>query len=219
MRKFIKMALISSFVLSASVALGVITVNAETQDKASVVYVSADGNDQNAGTQTAPYKTFSKALENVTENGTVNVMGTTVNLTEDVIFDNVTLSFESNATLYANGYTLVVEASVAMPTAITVFGGSSWGKTVESTDVTLFGGNYNKIYGGTFGGTVTGDTFLRVGGNVNSSINAMSHSGEVYIYGGNKDGKILGSTNCIIGGNAKAHYIYGGSENNGVTIG
>lgn len=225
MKKIIKMALISSFVLSASVALGMITVNAESQDKATVVYVSADGNDQNAGTETAPYKTFSKALESVMENGTINIIGTvrdgvkTVDLTEDVMFANVTLAFEQDAWLFANGHKLVIEETVAMPNAITVYGGSWWGISVESTDVTLLGGNYNKIYGGTFGGTVTGDTFLRVGGNVNSSINAMSHSGEVYIYGGNKDGKILGSTNCIIGGNAKAHYIYGGSENNGVTIG
>lgn len=225
MKKIIKMALISSFVLSASVALGMITVNAESQDKATVVYVSADGNDQNAGTETAPYKTFSKALESVTENGTVNIIGTvrdgiaTVDLTEDVTFENVTLVFESGAWLFANGYKLVIEETVTMPNAITVYGGSWWGISVESTDVTLLGGNYNRIYGGTFGGTVKGDTNLRVGGNVNTSIDESNHSGEIYLFGGNKDGKILGSTNFIFEGNAKAQYIYGGSENSGVTIG
>ena len=225
MRKIIKMALISSFVLSTSVALGMITVSAETKDKASIVYVSANGNDANAGTEIAPYKTFSKALESVTENGTVNIIGTvrdgvkTVDLTEDVTFENVTLVFESNAWLFANGYKLLIKETVAMPNAITVYGGSWWGNSVESTDVTLLGGNYNRIYGGTFGGTVKGDTNLRVGGNVNTSIDESNHSGEVYLFGGNKDGKILGSTNFIFEGNAKAQYIYGGSENNGVTIG
>ena len=225
MRKIIKIALLSYFSLCASVALGMVTAKAETQEKSAVVYVSANGNDQNAGTQDAPYQTFSKALENVKENGTVNVIGTvkdgvkTVDLTEDITFENITLAFESDAWLFANGHKLVVEETVTMPNAITVYGGSWWGIPVESTNVTLLGGNYNRIYGGTFGGTVKGDTYLRVGGNVNSTINAMSHSGEMYIFGGNKDGKILGSTNFTFEGNAKANYVYGGSENNGVTIG
>lgn len=225
MRKIVKMALISSFILSTSVALGMITVSAETKDKASIVYVSANGNDANAGTEIAPYKTFSKALESVMENGTINIIGTvrdgvkTVDLTEDVVFANVTLAFEQDAWLFANGHKLVIEETVAMPNAITVYGGSWWGISVENTDVTLLGGNYNRIYGGTFGGTVIGDTNLRVGGSVNTSIDESNHSGEIYLFGGNKDGKILGSTNFIFEGNAKAQYIYGGSENNGVTIG
>ena len=225
MKKNVKIALFSCFTLCASVALGMVTATAETQEKSAVVYVSASGDDQNAGTQNSPYKTFSKALKNVKENGTVNVIGTikdgvkTVDLTEDVTFENVTLAFESDAWLFANGHKLVVEETVIMPNAITVYGGSWWGIPVDSTNVTLLGGNYNRIYGGTFGGTVKGDTYLRVGGNVNSTINAMDHNGEMYIFGGNKDGKILGLTNFTFEGNAKANYVYGGSENNGVTIG
>ncbi len=224
MKKIIKIALLSCFSLCTSVALGMVKVTAETQEKSEVVYVSAAGNDQNEGTQDSPYKTFSKALENVKENGTLNVIGTvkdgvkTVDLTEDITFENITLAFESDAWLFANGHKLVVEETVTMPNAITVYGGSWWGISVDSTNVTLLGGNYNRIYGGTFGGTVKGDTYLRVGGNVNSTINAMNHNGEMYIFGGNKDGKILGSTNFTFEGNAKANYVYGGSENNGVTI-
>ena len=225
MKNIIKIALFSCFSLCASATVGMVTAKAETQEKSAVVYVSANGNDQNAGTQDAPYQTFSKALENVKENGTVNVIGTvkdgvkTVDLTEDVTFENVTLTFEKDAWLFANGHKLVVEETVTMPNAITVYGGSWWGLPVDSTNVTLLGGQYNRIYGGTFGGTVNGDTYLRVGGNVNSTINAMDHNGEMYIFGGNKDGKILGSTNFTFEGNAKANYVYGGSENNGVTIG
>lgn len=224
MKKIIKIAVLSCFSLCASIALGMVKVMAETQEKLEAVYVSAAGNDQNEGTQDSPYKTFSKALENVKENGTLNVIGTvkdgvkTVDLTEDITFENITLAFESDAWLFANGHKLVVEETVTMPNAITVYGGSWWGISVDSTNVTLLGGNYNRIYGGTFGGTVKGDTYLRVGGNVNSTINAMNHNGEMYIFGGNKDGKILGSTNFTFEGNAKANYVYGGSENNGVTI-
>lgn len=224
MKKIIKIALLSCFSLCTSVALGMVKVTAETQEKLEVVYVSASGNDENVGTQNSPYKTFSKALESVKENGTVNVISTikdgakTVDLTEDITFENITLAFEKDAWLFANGHKLVVEETVTMPNAITVYGGSWWGISVDSTNVTLLGGNYNRIYGGTFGGTVKGDTYLRVGGNVNSTINAMNHNGEMYIFGGNKDGKILGSTNFTFEGNAKANYVYGGSENNGVTI-
>ena len=65
---------------------------------------------------------------------------------------------------FANGFTYCDTAYV--------YGGGASGTTVASTDLTLLSGDYKSIFGGSNGGTVSGDTNVVVGGNafITSSI-------------------------------------------------
>ncbi len=143
-------------------------------------------------------------------------------LQNNTIFDNINLKFASGAKLFANGYKLVIGENATMSQAsyngsadLWVYGGGQEDTTVKSTDVTLLGGVYSRVYGGAYGGTVLGDTNLTVGGNVNPDLDITSHSSLCNFYGGGQADTIMGNTNFTYGGNAKGSYIFGASENPG----
>lgn len=126
-------------------------------------------------------------------------------LGDGVNFDNITLKFDANDTLYANGNKLVINENVTLTNAITVYGGSYENKSVYGTDVTIKGGTYKNIYGGSNEATVFGDTNVTVGGTATAED----------VYGGGSICTIKGSTNLTFEGNASANYIYGGCEVSG----
>lgn len=204
-----------SFLSICCVSLSVtaFAANADTDEQTRVVYVSADGSDDNLGTEKAPYRTFGKALS-VANVGEINVPDTQYVLTENVTFSSVTLTFAKGSTLFAAGYELIVKEDVILTNEITVFGGGTSGTTISGdTNVALYAGTYTAIYGGSYQGKVTGDTNLYVGGKVNADIgDAYDHDGTYYIFGGGFQDIVYGQTNLTFTGDAKANYVYGGAK-------
>lgn len=138
-----------------------------------------------------------------------------INLGDHITFDNMTMNFADNAALFVCGYTVTIGEGVTMPNPIRIFAGKR-GAAVQSTDLTVLGGQYYQIFGGGNNGDVLGDTHLYVGGNVNSGINAFDHAHTYNIYGGGfiHDGAtatIGGTAYTVFSGNAKANYLYGGN--------
>ena len=200
-------------------------------------YVSAIGNDANAGTTDAPFQTLDKALTVAEDGATIALQGTvaidswsahgktatitggtldvtamsdSVNINDSITFQNMTWNAASGASVYANGYEVTMGENVSWANEITLFGGGN-GTTVASTNLTVLSGVYVTIYGGTRGGYVTGDTNLYVGGNVNEGIDVLNGPDKYKVFaGGGYDKEIKGSANLTFGENAKARYIYGG---------
>ena len=212
------------------------SVQASAEDD-TTVYVSANGSDENAGTESAPFQTLDKALTVVEDKGTISLQGTvaieawnthnktatitggtldvtamstSVNIRDSITFENITWNVASGASVYANGYEVTMGENVSWSNEITLFGGGN-GTTVASTNLTVLSGTYVTIYGGTRGGSVTGDTNVYVGGNVNKGIDVLNGPDKYKVFaGGGYDKEIKGSANLTFGENAKARYIYGG---------
>ncbi len=154
-----------------------------------------------------------------------------ISLTGPLTIKNVTLSApEAGTTLYANGYKLYVDEDVTSNNRtndgnyrLTIYGGA-YAAEVESTDITLLGGNYWRVFGGGWGAggtSVTGDTNVIFGGNANKD-DATSDSDSSFVNsilcGGAYNACVGGSTNVAIKDNAKIAYVSGvGLEANGYT--
>ena len=203
------------------------------------LYVSATGNDENAGTENAPFQTLDKALTEIDNGGVISLQGTiaidawkahgktatitggtldvtamstNVQIGDAVTFTNMgwKIASGSTASVYANGYEVTMGENVSWDHEVTLFGGGN-GTTVESTNLTVLSGSYVTIYGGTREGCVTGDTNLYVGGNVNNEL-CSDHKEYQHglVYAGGYDKGITGCANVTFGENANARYIYGG---------
>lgn len=147
-------------------------------------------------------------------------MGATIALNGNVTFENITINVADSATIYANGYKVVIGEGVTFnKTLSAIYGGGASGTTVESTDLTVLSGNFLRIYGGSENGTVSSDTNLIVGGTTNKACTWTSHSGTYKIFGGGLNDAIGGSTHLTFTGDARANYIYGGSTGGTSTIG
>ena len=136
-----------------------------------------------------------------------------INLGDHLAFDNITLNFTDNAAVFACGYQVKMGEGVTMTNPIRIFGGKR-GAAVESTKLTLEGGQYYQIFAGGNNGDVIGDTHLYVGGNVNPQADPSSHSATYCIYGGGyihegKTATIGGTAYTVFAGNAKANYLFG----------
>ncbi|MBR4116996.1 MAG: hypothetical protein IKK65_02830 [Clostridia bacterium] len=181
------------------------------------------------------------AFEVVADNGTVNVEGdykvakadelntygkkvtltgdsvdfsafSTVKLFGDITFDNITVAFKDDSLVYANGNSVCINENVIVTgTPAEIYGGSFCDE-IDSTDLRVLSGNYKKIYGGSNGFDVNGDTSLFVGGNVNSNIDVSNHElYSYYIYGGGKGGTVS-NTKVTVADNARGLVAYGGGE-------
>ena len=130
------------------------------------------------------------------------------------------MSVQSTTNLFANGNSVTIGENVEWsdnPT-IELHGGGMEGTTVASTDLTVLSGTYKSIFGGSKKGTVTGDTHLFVGGEVNSNVDTTNHGQDCFVFGGGNGDTIKGSTNVTFGENAKVVYLFGGSNSTGVSI-
>ena len=144
------------------------------------IHVSANGNDNNPGTEDAPVASLNAALIRVSDGGTITIDGTyaapadfswyatdkavtvtggtldlsnltTVNVNSSVIFKNMTLKVADNAEIFCNGHTTKIDLDVTVQGVALIFGGVSTG-TVASTDLTVLSGTWYSIYGGNGGG-------------------------------------------------------------------
>lgn len=135
----------------------------------------------------------------------------TLELKGDLILDNLTLS--GTSTIYANGFTLEIKDTVTSDSRLTVYGGCN-AKACNGTDLRLYGGKYQRIYGGgAAGGTVNGNTNVVVGGNVNpgDGIDDQNSStiSPCYVYGGGNNSVVNGATNVTLKDNAVVKYLVG----------
>ena len=244
-KKIIVLSSIGMIALSAF-AVHTTTTVVDAEESVQSVYVSNNGLDTNLGTESAPFQTVEKALEQVPNGGTIvlqntvamnewKVHGKTVSITgenlsmtwsnnivinDNVHFYDITLSVQSTTNLFANGNSVTIGENVEWsdnPT-IELHGGGMEGTTVASTDLTVLSGTYKSIFGGSQKGTVLGDTNLFVGGTVNSTVNTTNHGQDCFVFGGGNEDTIKGSTHVTFGGNAKVVYLFGGS-NKSATIG
>lgn len=142
-----------------------------------------------------------------------------INLTDSLKLDYLTLVTAS--TFYANGYAFEITETVTSSDRLTVYGGAE-GKSVASTDIKLYGGLYNRIYGGGNGGTVKGDTNVVVGGNVNAGDGINDDSSTLspcYVFGGGNNAAVSGKTNITLEGDAVTRYLVGaGIGTNGTAV-
>ncbi len=219
--------------------LDLVSIKKYIADSLDTVYLSSSGNDNNSGTQNAPVKTLNKAIDKAACGGNVVVLGSfslsssdgwgtrqkqvtvsggtldmssmsVVRVKNAVEFNNITLKFANNATLYACGYPVEIGENATVNGTITAYGGDT--STVYKTNLKLLSGNYNKVYGGGNSAEVTTATNLYVGGSVNSGISDITnHSKANHMYGGS-NGAACGETNFIFTDNASASIIYGGGS-------
>ena len=208
----------------------VVTVDASTAFADALNEVPDGGTIVISGTCTLP-NTFSWKKHNKT----ITITGATPEskldasavssliLRDSVTFENMTLVFKSEGSVYANGNKLVIKENVTVQNEAYLYGGGNSASNLSKTDITILSGTYKMIYGGSNGGTVSGDVHAYIGGNVNASTNHTYHDandGPIYkVFGGSNGGTITGSTYLTFADNAKANYLYGGSSDSGAIKG
>ncbi len=141
----------------------------------------------------------------------------TISLNGNLKIDNITLS--GTSTIYANGYLLEIGENVTSANRLTVYGGKN-GASVASTDVRLYGGQYQNVYGGGNNGAVSGNTNVIIGGNFNPGDgidDQASNLSPCYVYGGSNNAAVSGSTNITMEGNATTRYLVGAGAGTGGT--
>jgi len=139
-----------------------------------------------------------------------NISNTQIVLGDSVTFDNITLDFDDNDYLFANGHSLTIEENVVLNGVIRLYGGGVKDSVISgNTNIKVLSGTYEGIYGGSNNGTINGSTNVYVGGNVNKTIN-INHVEKYFVYGGGVGGIINGDTNVVFTDNAKAEVVVGG---------
>lgn len=138
-------------------------------------------------------------------------------LGDHVRFKNVTLQFDDDSNLYANGFDLYLDTDVKVSGKANLYGGGRL-TTVSGTNMTLLGGTFLNVYGGGNSGKVNGDIHLVIGGNFNKNMGSITHSHEYQVFGGGSNCIISGNVYLTFDGNAKANYIYGGCVGNNSRI-
>lgn len=136
-------------------------------------------------------------------------------INDGVTFRNINLKFPATGTtkcVFAEGHKLIIESTVSVENNVQLFGGSK-DSQVKNTYLEVYTGNYSRIYGGsTNSQNVAEDTYIIVGGNVNSAAVVTSHSDSYCLYGAGLSGTVFGNTNITIKEGAKFNYVYGGGE-------
>lgn len=204
------------------------------------VYVDQSFTGISYGTASAPFSSLDTAFYKVNDGGTVCISGdyvladkqntlgfgqksitvtgdnldltgaSTVSVSGDLILQKLTVTAANN-TVYANGNRLKIDSDVTFNGVIaSLFGGSNGSKDIESTNLIIYAGNYTYVYGGSNGGTVTGDTYLELGGTVNPNINIANHAISNRAVGGSLNGTVKGNTTVKTWGGAKMSLVYGG---------
>lgn len=174
--------------------------------------------------------------------GTLDFTGASeIHLGDSVKFENITLTFGENTSLYANGYTLEIAESATLSEYsagsdhsknLTVYGGSRDAEIQGNTNLILCAGTYANIYGGghisvpgnnNLSGRVRGNTNIVISGTVNGgktygSDHAISNGLNLYGGGATSGAAILGNTDITIESSSNSfQFIYGGSKQSPVT--
>ncbi|MCI2190524.1 MAG: hypothetical protein LKK43_11160, partial [Lactococcus lactis] len=128
-----------------------------------------------------------------------------LNLSVPTVFRNITLAGSSS--IYANGNNLAIRSGAFFTGAINLYGGAKQA-SVANTNIWIgaTGSSTFNIYGGSDGGTVTGNTSLTV---TNTSGNNLNVYG-----GGNNTSTVNGNTNVAFNTNSTngIFQVYGGGQ-------
>lgn len=211
------------------------------------IYISENGNDENDGSENAPFKTLAKAytmssLSNhfvisgtvpFTDapekyNETLYISGTSgatlalpaeISLKGGLTLSNLNTTGEAN--IYANGKEFTVEETVTSTDRLKVVGGTKSSDLYSDTYLNLSGGRYSRVYGGCEGNaTLYGNTYITFGGNANTGDgidNKASNYSPCYIFGGGNGSAVAGETNVTLTGNAVVAHIYGAGATTNAT--
>lgn len=151
----------------------------------------------------------------------------TVSILGDLTFDNLTLTGNGTAknnskgnllyyvlTVYANGNSLVFgkNFTCANQKHLDVYGGMNHTDFTGDTDVRIYGGTFQYVYGGGHYGKVTGNTNVIFGGTANKgqSINdSASNASLAMVHGGGHGAMVTGETNVTIQDEAITKYLIG----------
>ena len=204
----------------------------------SVVYLSDNGNDNNAGySKDLPVATLNQAIEQVSDGGTifitdtytvdnsfswskhnksVNISGGTIDATSVSTFkiaDDTTF-MEGTTLKFKSGAEIYADGySLKISENVDVSGKpylyGGGSSDVKSTLLEVYSGSYKRIFGGGNNADVAENTNVIIGGKVNSNLDETDHYGDVRVYGGGNFGVVNGNTNITVQDEAKATYIYG----------
>lgn len=148
------------------------------------------------------------------------------NINQDVTFESIKIGCaasddngEGVNKIAANGHHVVIRDTVTTTDIIAQIIGGSAGANVTSTNLEVYGGNYNTILGGCDSNdgaavSVNNNCVLTVGGNVNTDLNDADWDQvrKAAIHGGGWGGSIKGTSTLTLKDNAKAKYVYGGQN-------
>jgi len=186
------------------------------------IYISNYGKDINNGTKLQPLNTLSKALQEVQNNGIIEVIGENF---VDYSFKwekhnkNITITGDTLDFTKMNGTNLILEDSVTFDNITVNFDDNDYlfangNKLVINENVVL--GGVIRLYGGGVKDSV-------INGDTNIKVLSGTYEG---IYGGSNNGTINGSTNVYVGGNVnktitinhiEKYFVYGGGVGGTVT--
>ncbi len=160
-------------------------------------------------TWTAHGKTVTITGDKNDDADTVDFSGASgLSIGDNVTFTNLNVAFPNY--VYANGNSLKVAADTNVTKAQNIYGGGK-GSISSNTNLELYAGSYDAIFGGCHQGNVSGNTRVVVGGNVNPNATATDHTARNYmLYGGCRRGNVNGNTSVIVRAGAKFDAVYGG---------
>lgn len=157
-----------------------------------------------------------------------DVKAGTLNIFDGVTFTNLTLN-KNGGNIYANGNPLKISEDVNMPYKVSIIaGGNATGTTiVGDTKLEIYAGSYAYMFGGSYGGTIEGNTYVTVGSSVNSLYADSDFKGGfsvANVYGGgytrsNIHGTVTGNTNVTVEDGARFNNVVGGIGISGTTSG
>ena len=210
MKKFLALAL-AFCMIATSMVFVPMTVAAE--DASSTIYISAEGNDENAGTESAPVATLNKAISLAKSGDTIEVVGTIKYHTGENESGHSVVGSSNGKTLTVTGgeidFTnikhLSLKEDITFDNITLTFTDSkylfAWGNDVTINENVTVNGKIN-VYAGGFQSSTGGTNITLLAGNY-ASIYGASHEAK-YI--------INGDTNITLGGNVTADVVYGGSS-------
>ena len=206
MKKSIILILSMCAMSTTAVALMCLQPTAVTADAVANVYVSSNGSDDNAGTSAAPYKTLDKALNAVSNGGTIELKDTipltewnahskTVTITGGILDVSELPESDFNDGKGTKMREIVINDSVT-------FTNMSW-KVATDLQTFIYANGYETTIGE--GVSYSNDSIRLFGGGKEGttveSTNLTVLSGTYnYIYGGSLRSTVTGNTNLVVGG-------------------
>ena len=136
----------------------------------------------------------------------------------DIIIDEINMKVGANTlVIYADGHDFTINSNVKFDGYVKeIYAGNKGEMPLDSTNITLNGGNYNRIYGGSAQDSfITGDTHVIVGGTLNQehpnfSLSDHAYYSSVAIFGGSQNGTVKGGTHVTVQTGAELGAVYGG---------
>lgn len=144
-------------------------------------------------------------------------------INDGAYFTNMKLKLLSTTanSVHAEGNPVTIAEDVVVEGVKEIYGGSRFSE-VQSTDLKLYAGTYEKIFGGSYEKKVLGDTHVTVGGSVNLGIadtTKWSNHEHVYmLYGAGDKGSVAGDTYVTVEEGASFIYVYGGGRSAGSEV-